>query len=305
MKQLVYDFYPKRNILKFFGNIKPQVLNKRHYYTVGARSALFLFLISNPTEKPILVPSYNCGKEIESILVSGHNILTYKIKQDRSIDYDYLRKVIKENPVGYILITHFFGQRDTSLKKIVKLCKQKGIGVIEDCAHCFIGEEQSLIGDAAIFSLRKFYPTNNLGVLVINDNNQYDYKAVRYKFHSGKGICEYGPLAGSYGSSLNLLEIFLFRFSDHARIKSLREKNYSNLSNKYINKASVKNLFAFILGSEIRNDQVLDNIKIVNFWDKFHPAIQWQDFTESVYLKKNTRVLSLNQGIAYGKFLKH
>ena len=68
-------------------------------------------------------------------------------------------------PIRAVLPVHLYGQA-ADLDEIVRLCRQTGIALVEDCAQAhgarLHGKRVGTFGDAATFS---FYPTKNLGAL--------------------------------------------------------------------------------------------------------------------------------------------
>jgi dTDP-4-amino-4,6-dideoxygalactose transaminase len=87
-----------------------------------------------------------------------------------TMDPDGLRRVLEGPPHGLppikaVLPVHLYGQ-PADLDRIVPLCRQHGVALIEDCAQAhgarLHGQRVGSFGDAATFS---FYPTKNLGAL--------------------------------------------------------------------------------------------------------------------------------------------
>jgi dTDP-4-amino-4,6-dideoxygalactose transaminase len=87
-----------------------------------------------------------------------------------TMDPDGLRRVLEGPPHGLppikaVLPVHLYGQ-PADLDRIVPLCRQHGVALIEDCAQAhgarLHGQQVGTFGDAATFS---FYPTKNLGAL--------------------------------------------------------------------------------------------------------------------------------------------
>ncbi len=87
-----------------------------------------------------------------------------------TMDPNELRRVLEAPPRGLPLIravlpVHLYGQ-PADMDRIVPLCRQHGVALIEDCAQahgaCLHGQRVGSFGDAATFS---FYPTKNLGAL--------------------------------------------------------------------------------------------------------------------------------------------
>ncbi|HEY4172807.1 MAG TPA: DegT/DnrJ/EryC1/StrS family aminotransferase [Rhodopila sp.] len=87
-----------------------------------------------------------------------------------TMDPDALRRVLEKPPPGLpkiqaVVVVHLYGQ-PADLERIVPLCREHGVVLIEDCAQAhgarLLGKQVGTFGDAATFS---FYPTKNLGAL--------------------------------------------------------------------------------------------------------------------------------------------
>jgi dTDP-4-amino-4,6-dideoxygalactose transaminase len=85
-----------------------------------------------------------------------------------TMDPDALRRVLEQPSAGLpkiraVVVVHLYGQT-ADLARIVPLCREHGVAVIEDCAQAhgarLYGKRVGTFGDAATFS---FYPTKNLG----------------------------------------------------------------------------------------------------------------------------------------------
>jgi dTDP-4-amino-4,6-dideoxygalactose transaminase len=87
-----------------------------------------------------------------------------------TMDPDALRRALNDPPPGLppikaVIPVHLYGQ-PADLDRIVPLCREDGVALIEDCAQAhgarLHGRRVGTFGDAATFS---FYPTKNLGAL--------------------------------------------------------------------------------------------------------------------------------------------
>jgi perosamine synthetase len=72
-----------------------------------------------------------------------------------------------------VLVVHYFGFPQP-IVKIKEFCKERGLYLLEDCAHVLQGRtEEGIVlgtsGDISIFSWRKFLPVYDGGQLVINN----------------------------------------------------------------------------------------------------------------------------------------
>jgi perosamine synthetase len=116
----------------------------------------------------VLLPAYNCGHEVEPVLRAGAKVAFYRVDEHCAIDMDHLEQQCGDS-VKALLVTHYFGFAQP-LDVIVSLCRERGITLIEDCAHALfstgpagpLGTE----GDYAVFSFRKSLPLADGGGLV-------------------------------------------------------------------------------------------------------------------------------------------
>ena len=121
----------------------------------------------------ILVPSYNCGVEIDPLLRNKIKLVFYRIKKDLHIDVEDLVTKIDKS-LKAILITHYLGFPQP-IEEIKRICEERKVLLFEDCAHALLSSngEKPLgsYGDAAFFSLLKTLPAPDGGVLVVNNKN--------------------------------------------------------------------------------------------------------------------------------------
>lgn len=152
-------------------SVFPLTQKNCHYFFSGryAFGAAIQAVGLRPGDK-ILVPSYNCGVEIDPILHFGIEPVFYKINKDLLVDFDDLHSKISRG-VKAILITHYLGFPQP-VDQIKKICVQRNLLLIEDCAHALLsaykGRPLGSYGDAAFFSLLKTLPVPNGGVLILN-----------------------------------------------------------------------------------------------------------------------------------------
>lgn len=116
----------------------------------------------------VLVPAYHSPSMIPPVHWCGAQVVFYRIHPDTTADLiDIARKI---GPgVKAIMVTHFFGVPQ-DLTALRALCDAHGLGLIEDCAHCFFGHNANVAvgstGDYAIGSSMKFFPIFEGGCLV-------------------------------------------------------------------------------------------------------------------------------------------
>ena len=120
----------------------------------------------------VLVPSFNCGSEIDPLLWCGAKAVFYRVDDRLQIDpEDIQARVTAKTRVVYI--THFFGWPH-KIAELAKWCKERNILLIEDCALSLFSEGPEgplgCIGDAAIHCFWKSLPVPDGGALVLPEN---------------------------------------------------------------------------------------------------------------------------------------
>jgi dTDP-4-amino-4,6-dideoxygalactose transaminase len=153
----------------------------------------------------ILMPSYNCGTEIDPFIHYGLNVVFYRVDQNASIDLkDLLSRVTERTRIVYVI--HYFGWPQ-KINELSEYCKSNSIYLIEDCALSLFSYPLEypigFLGDAAIYSLPKTLPVPDGGALLISDNSTYfDYKV------------ESPPLSEILKNMLPFVKRWIFQFSD-------------------------------------------------------------------------------------------
>ncbi len=138
---------------------------------MNGRSAIVLALRAlgvGPGDR-FLVPTYHCPTMVEPAVRLGAEPVFYSIDTSGACDLDYLR-TIDTRGVKAMLAVHFFGVPQ-ELAAVRAFCDERDVALIEDCAHAFFGHSASAaigsVGDMAIASCPKFFPTVDGGCLVV------------------------------------------------------------------------------------------------------------------------------------------
>jgi dTDP-4-amino-4,6-dideoxygalactose transaminase len=118
----------------------------------------------------VLVPAYHSPSMVPPAHWCGAEVVFYRVQPDTAPDLaDIAAHVVRHGGrIKAILATHFFGFLH-DLAPLRALCERHGIGLVEDCAHCFFGTRDGVAvgstGDYAIGSTMKFFPMYEGGVL--------------------------------------------------------------------------------------------------------------------------------------------
>ena len=142
-----------------------------HKARTGIRRALELIGLCKGDE--VLVPSYNCGSEVDALIYSGANIVPYRVDRNCNIDIADLLSRITPN-IKAIYVIHYFGFPQ-DIKTIKNICINHKLYLIEDCALSLFSSDKTgklgTFGDISIFSFPKTLPVPDGGLLAINNRN--------------------------------------------------------------------------------------------------------------------------------------
>ena len=145
-------------------------------YVTAGRIAIGLALKLTglkPGDK-VLIPAYHCSSMVEPLACVGAEPLFYRLRSDLAADLDDIASKI-DGSVRALMACHYFGFPQ-ELEALRALCDERGLKLIEDCAHSLFGTYQGkplgAFGDYATFSLTKFYPVRDGGALVARDSNE-------------------------------------------------------------------------------------------------------------------------------------
>ena len=156
---------------------------KKEYFFPKGRLALFqaLKLLKLNKKNKILLPSYiGISKKegsgvFDPIRQLGVGYEFYKLNDDLSVNEKDFGKKIKQHDIKTALVIHYFGFCQKNFKYILKTCRDNQKYLIEDCAQAFNSlyrhRRLGTYGDIGFYSIHKFLPTDNGGILLINNNN--------------------------------------------------------------------------------------------------------------------------------------
>ncbi len=138
-------------------------------FTTSGRAAIFQALLQMqlPANSVVLVPTYHCPTMVAPILLAGHTPAYFGIRSDRLPDLHSIPPSTG-GQARAMIVSHYFGLAQ-SLRDVRQWCDERGIALIEDCAHCYFGTagERPIgaWGDYCAASLSKFFPLPEAGLL--------------------------------------------------------------------------------------------------------------------------------------------
>jgi perosamine synthetase len=348
---------------------------EKYYFFFSGRYALRAGIkaLGIGPKDAMLLPSYNCGVEIDPILNLGVDPVYYRITKNLLVDFDDLFEKITGR-VKAVLVTHFLGFPQP-IDEVKKICRERNLFLIEDCAHALLsyhgGKPLGSYGDVSIFSLLKTLPVPNGGVLVINNMNiNYDHftkkpnffaticyaaELLKYKTRGKDNSIKEDGLRLLYAGTYLLMSIirlmvvgyrkyinpgalYLVKPDSYLFIDDLRSWGISDLSKRIINKTNFEEIkrirrknfeyllkyflkkergilpfrelppgvcplfFPIILKSAEERQRLYKTLRsqgIIThpWWDRFHPGVPWEEFTDAIYLKQRLLGLPIHQDL--------
>jgi dTDP-4-amino-4,6-dideoxygalactose transaminase len=122
----------------------------------------------------VLIQSFTCNAAVNPIIWAGYKPIYVDIDEgDFNIDINDLNAKITSKTRA-IVIQHTFGI-PAKIEEIVKICREKNLILIEDCAHCLgaenNGKKLGTFGKAAFFSFSRDKVISSVygGIVATND----------------------------------------------------------------------------------------------------------------------------------------
>lgn len=195
-------------------------------HLTSGRSAIHHALLQHqlPASSTVLIPTYHCPTMVAPVLLAGLRVAYYGIRADGLPKLD----TIDEETAGAskaMVVPHYFGVA-RSLHEVRRWCDDRGIVLIEDCAHCFFGQAGErpvgAWGDYATASLSKFLPVPEGGVLASAHTPLKAIQLGRQNIKAQvKGWVDVIELANQHNRFFGIQSIFAMLF----RIKNWRSNS--------------------------------------------------------------------------------
>ena len=130
----------------------------------------------------VLCNAFTLAPVAGSIHNSGGVPLLVETTEDYCIDLDDLETKASENNVHFLMLSHMRGHI-VDMDRIIEICKQHNLFLIEDCAHTmgasWNGKKSGTYGDIACFSTQTYKHINSgEGGLLTCSNDQLMAKAI-------------------------------------------------------------------------------------------------------------------------------
>lgn len=138
-------------------------------FTTSGRAAIYqaLLQLRLPPASTVLVPSYHCPTMVAPVILANLNVAYFGLRADGLPKLETIDAAVASKSKAMI-VSHYFGLAH-SLAEVRQWCDERGIALIEDCAHCYFGQAGErpvgAWGDYSTASLSKFFPVPEGGVL--------------------------------------------------------------------------------------------------------------------------------------------
>lgn len=123
-----------------------------------------------PSRRTVLLPSFHCSSQIEAAEAAGLRCEFFPVRTDATVDLDEIARRLHDDVLA-LMVIHYFGW-PLDLDGLSALARERGVALFEDCALSLFSQHRGrpvgTVGDLAIFSLRKFLPVRDGGLLRLN-----------------------------------------------------------------------------------------------------------------------------------------
>src|SRR3989338_8209934 len=159
------------------GLIRKKTLSKEVMLFDSGTSAIYAALKTLKLKEGnlVAVPSFICRAVPRAIVAAGCIPFFIDIDDEYGVDYNSLKKAIKTRKIKAAIIVYQYGKVPSNTKKIISLCRQNNIKVIEDAAVTGLYETSfgltGTLGDVSIisFNIGKLITGLGGGALILND----------------------------------------------------------------------------------------------------------------------------------------
>jgi len=150
----------------------------------GALAALEFFSVGGKT---VLCPSNTFMATPLSAVKAGANVEFVDCnREDLCMSFEDLKIKVEKYKPAVVFVVHIGGHIAFQIKEIAEFCRQKGIVLLEDCAHAhgasWSGKRPGTWGEAGFYS---FYATKTIttgeGGMMVTDNTQLADYAKAYR----------------------------------------------------------------------------------------------------------------------------
>lgn len=171
-----------------------------HAITVGSGTdalAISLRAVGVREHDVVAVPSISAIPTAVAVKMAGGRPVYVDVDGTGCMDPKKLKDCFNKYPIKAVMPVHMYGGL-ADMENIVRLCRDYGTPIVEDCAHSFGANDNRLYGTASAFS---FYPTKNIGSMgdagaIITHDPTLAKIARELRFYGQKSRKEMGVMSG-------------------------------------------------------------------------------------------------------------
>jgi dTDP-4-amino-4,6-dideoxygalactose transaminase len=140
------------------------------------------------SDDEVIVPAYFCNQALQPLFNLGARFRFIDIDMDLKYDFKQLVEMFTDKTRLLIMVQYFGFPVDVG--ELVSFARSQGVCSVEDCALSYgsmiNGKYAGTTADFGLFSLRKFFPIPDGGMLIDNRNSITDIN--KEKINIGKGL---------------------------------------------------------------------------------------------------------------------
>tara|TARA_Y100000739_G_C20604698_1_gene464948 strand:+ start:40 stop:1161 length:1122 start_codon:yes stop_codon:yes gene_type:complete len=169
-------------------NFTPSHLNLNLDFTFDGRTALekLAIEIGLKSGDKILIPGFICYSAIKPIINLGVIPIYYDINLNLTINWSNILIHLEKNDIKCILLVNYFGFIDKEKTKIIYLCEDHKLKVIDDYCHSFLSyflsikTKKTIHGENVAFNLNKTLRTK-CGAYVCKSSKKKNFLILKNK----------------------------------------------------------------------------------------------------------------------------
>ena len=119
----------------------------------------------------VLLPAYLC-REVLKPFLEKTNVQFHDLSPDLVVDPREIADRLGRDSFRLVYIINYFGFLQPYRNEIKRICADRGVVLVEDCAHSLLTEGSGQTGDIVIYSFRKTLPLPDGGGIGMNMNKE-------------------------------------------------------------------------------------------------------------------------------------
>ena len=151
---------------------------KQAFAFMGGRASLYAVVqtLDLQPEDEVIIPAFTCQAVVNAYRFHGVMPRYADIElQTYGLDIDSVRKMYTPKCKA-IMLQYTFGLVSRDIEALIQFAKDKGLYIIEDCAHSlgasYKGQKLGTLGDIAVFSSERSKIINTIHGGMVTSNNQ-------------------------------------------------------------------------------------------------------------------------------------